>query len=159
MSASDSLPTLVADDSPNAPAASDRRTRDASMFWIAVAIVGLSFTLRIRADQRVELLGLSGLAAPEMCGSRIWFGLDCPGCGLTRGFIRLASGDWSGAIALNRVAPLLAFAVLAQIPFRLAKRLGWTPARRFAESPWPQANGWVLIAALIGNWLLKLLGV
>ena len=159
MSASDSLPTLVADDSPNAVAASDHRTRDMSMLWIAVAVVVLSFALRIRADQRVELLGLSGLAAPEMCGSQIWFGLDCPGCGLTRGFIRLAGGDWSGAVALNRVAPLLAVAVLAQIPYRLAMLLGWTPARRFAESPWPQAIGRVVIVALIGNWLLKLLGV
>ncbi len=159
MSAIDSLPTLVADDSPKAVAASDRRTRDAGMLWIAVAVLVLSFTLRIRADQRVELPGLSDLPAPEMCGSRLWLGIECPGCGLTRGFIRLASGDWSGAIALNRVAPLLAFAVLAQIPYRLAMLFGWPPARRFAESTWPSAFGWVLIVALFGNWLLNLFGV
>ena len=129
------------------------------MFWIAVAVLVLSFALRVRADQRVAFIGLGGLPAPEMCGSRAWFGIECPGCGLTRGFIRLASGDWNGAIALNRVAPLLAFAVLAQIPYRLAILLGWPPVRRFAESPWPSAFGWVLIIALIGNWLLKLLGV
>ena len=162
MSALDSLPILSADDSPSE--LSDRkatsvRSRHVSMFWIAIAVVVLSFALRVRADQRVSLIGLSGLPAPEMCGSRAWFGIECPGCGLTRSFIRLASGDWSGAIALNRVAPLLAFAVLAQIPYRLAILLGWPPVRRFAESPWPNAFGWVLIIALIGNWVLKLLGV
>ena len=145
---------FVSDDGQTA----DHRTRDVSLLWIVVAVLVLSFTLRIRADQRIELLGLSGFPAPEMCGSRIWFGLDCPGCGLTRGFIRLAGGDWLGAIALNRVAPLLALAVLAQIPYRLASLLAWPPARRFADSVWPKAFGWVLIVALIGNWLLKLLG-
>ena len=162
MSAPESLPVLIAEDSPSALSednAASHRSRHVSMFWIAVAVLVLSFALRVRADQRVAFLGLNGLPAPEMCGSRKWFDIECPGCGLTRGFIRLASGDWSGAIALNRVAPLLAFAVLAQIPYRLTILLGWPLARRFAESPWPNAFGWVLVVALIGNWLLKLLGV
>lgn len=162
MSAHDSLPILLADDATSALSerqAASQRIRHVSMFWIAVAVLVLSFALRVRADQRVALIGLGGLPAPEMCGSRAWFGIECPGCGLTRGFIRLASGDWSGAVALNRVAPLLAFAALAQIPYRLAILLGWPPVRRFAESPWPNAFGWVLIISLIGNWLLKLLGV
>lgn len=162
MSASDSLPVLIADESTSALSdakAAGQRSRHVNMFWIAVAVLVLSFALRVRADQRVALIGLSSLPAPEMCGSRAWFGIECPGCGLTRGFIRLASGDWTGAIALNRVAPLLAFAVLAQIPYRLAILFGWPPVRRFAESPWPSAFGWVLIIALIGNWVLKLLGV
>ncbi len=162
MSAPEPLPVLIAEDSPSELSKDNtvsHRSRHVSMFWIAVAVLVLSFALRVRADQRVAFIGLGGLPAPEMCGSRAWFGIECPGCGLTRGFIRLASGDWSGAIALNRVAPLLAFAVLAQIPYRLAILLGWRPVRRFAESPWPNAFGWVLIMALIGNWLLKVLGV
>lgn len=162
MSAPESLPILIADDSSSALSeakSASHRSRHLGMFWIAVAVLVLSFALRVRADQRVALIGLGDLPAPEMCGSRKWFAIECPGCGLTRGFIRLASGDWSGAIALNRVAPLLAFAVLAQFPYRLAILLGWPPARRFAESPWSNAFGWVLIIALIGNWFLKLLGV
>lgn len=161
MSVSESLPTLEADESSIGACGRDmthRRGHDVTMLCIALAVLVLSFALRVRADQRVELLGLSGLPAPEMCGSRLWLGIECPGCGLTRGFIRLANGDWSGAVALNRVAPLLAFAVLAQIPYRLAMLSGWPPARRFAESSWPSAFGWVLIVALIGNWLLKLFG-
>ncbi|MFM9960746.1 MAG: DUF2752 domain-containing protein [Planctomycetaceae bacterium] len=162
MSAPESLPVLVADDSSAAKSEArsvGHRSRHVSMFWIAVAILVLSFALRVRADQRVALIGLGGLPAPELCGSRKWFGIECPGCGLTRGFIRLASGDWSGAIALNRVAPLLGFAVLTQIPYRLSILLGWPPARRFAESSWPNACGWVLTIALIGNWGLKMFGV
>lgn len=162
MSAHEFLPTLVADDSLDTSSgdkSSERHTHDTTMLCIAVAVLVLSFALRVRADQRVELLGLSGLPAPEMCGSRLWLGIECPGCGLTRSFIRLADGDWSSAIALHRISPLLAFAMLAQIPYRLVLLVGWPPGRRFAKSPWPRAFGWVLIAALIGNWLLKLVGI
>ena len=162
MSVSDALPTLEVDESSSVTRDRDtthRRSHDVTMLCIAVAVLVLSFALRVRADQRVELLGLSGLPAPEMCGSRLWLGIECPGCGLTRGFIRLASGDWSSAIALNRAAPLLAIAVLTQIPYRLAMLLDWPPARRFAKSVWANAFAWVVIVALIGNWLLKLLGV
>lgn len=160
MSVSESLPTLEVDESSSVTRdVTHVRSHDMTMLCIAVAVLGLSFALRVRADQRVVLLGLSGFPAPEVCGSRLWLGIECPGCGLTRGFIRLASGDWPGAIALNRVAPLLAFAVLAQIPYRLAMLLGWPPARRFAKSVWSNAFAWIVIVALIGNWLLKLLGV
>lgn len=160
MSPSDDLPTLELDDPRTAhEARRRRRRRDVTLLWIALSVIVLSFALRVRPDQRVTLLGFDRLPAPEMCGSRLWFGVECPACGLTRGFIRLASGDWSGAISLNRISPLLAFAVLAQIPYRLAILLGWPPVRRFAESPWPNAFGWVLIISLIGNWLLKLLGI
>ena len=153
------LPILEVDDAQPDPSdvhSTNRHVHDVTMLWIAIAVFVLSFTLRVRTDQRVELLGLP---APEMCGSRLWLNMECPGCGLTRSFIRLANGDWSGAIALNRVAPLLAFAVLAQIPYRLAKLLGWSPARSLAKSTWPNAVGCVLIVALIGNWLLRLFGV
>ena len=161
-SLTESVPTIEVDDTVSESCdhrATLRRSHDVSLLLIAAAVLVLSFTLRVRADQRVELLGLSRFPAPETCGSRLWFGIECPGCGLTRGFIRLADGDWSGALALNRVTPLLALAVLAQIPYRLASLLAWPSARRLSDSVWPKAFGWVLVVALIGNWLLKLLGV
>ncbi len=158
MSESDTLPTLVADDMYEVHEAR-RRSRDLTLLWISLAVIVLSFALRVRPDQRVAFLGFNRMPAPEMCGSRLWFGVECPGCGLTRGFIRLAAGDWSSAIALNRVAPLMALAVLMQIPYRVASRLAWLPARRYGDSTWSTACGWVLIVALIGNWLLKLFGI
>ena len=159
MSVSEDLLTLERDGSTlhsKDDRADHRRVRDVSMLLLAIAVIVLSLTLRIRADQRVELPGLSGFPVPETCGSRFWFGLDCPGCGLTRSFIRLASGDWSSAVALNRVSPLMALAVLVQIPYRLASLRAWPPARRFGASAWSSAAGWLLVAALVGNWLLKL---
>lgn len=135
------------------------RRRHLDMLLVATIAVVLSFALRVRPDQRVELRWLPDHPAPEMCAWRLWTGLDCPACGLTRGFIRLAEGDCSAALALNRASLLLAVAVLLQFPYRLLVLCGSTFGHRLRESPWPNACGWVLIAALTGNWLLRLLGL
>jgi hypothetical protein len=139
--------------------ARQRRGRDATLLFVATVVILLSFALRVRDDQRISLFGLNQFPVPELCGSRAWFGIECPGCGLTRGFVRLAEGNWSAAVAHNRATPLMAFAVLAQIPYRLALLMKWNPALRFAQAPWPNAFGWVLILTLIGNWLLEMFGV
>lgn len=90
-----------------------------SVLLVATVTVVLAFALRVRADQRVELRWLPGYSAPEMCPWRTWTNLDCPACGLTRGFIRIAEGNFSAAMSLNRVSLLLAVVVLLQFPYRL----------------------------------------
>src|SRR5262249_21261909 len=82
-------------------AAEVARRRDA--FWfdvqvlvVAVGVVALAFLLRVRSDQRVEFRGLPGVALPHVCAARVWLGLSCPGCGLTRSVISVAEGDWHG---------------------------------------------------------------
>ena len=44
----------------------------------------------------------------EVCATRRFAGLACPGCGLTRAFTALARGDWAAAWALHPFALLLA---------------------------------------------------
>ena len=77
------------------------RRRHLDMLLISTAVVILSFTLHVRPDQRVELRRLPDCPAPEMCAWRVWAGLDCPACGLTRGFVRLVEGDCSAALYLS----------------------------------------------------------
>ena len=86
--------------------------------WLAVVVVMLAFLLTVRSDQRVALRPLPRIVLPESCQSRIWFGMDCPGCGLTRSFVYLAAGNLTASYASHRVGWLLAIAVLGQIPYR-----------------------------------------
>ena len=79
---------------------------------------------------------------------------------MTRCFISLAHGDLRAAWRYNPAGPLL-FAMLAfQIPFRLVQlfrirrglpelRMGW----------WPQALFALLGVLMVGQWLLRLVGV
>lgn len=51
----------------------------------------------------------SGDSASAICLLRRLFHLPCPGCGLTRAFAALAKGNWSAAVTLHPLAPVLAF--------------------------------------------------
>jgi hypothetical protein len=43
-----------------------------------------------------------------LCPLRLFTGLPCPGCGMTRAFAHLAKGEWSAAVHDHPLAPLLA---------------------------------------------------
>jgi hypothetical protein len=131
-----------------------------TLLAISLAVVVLSFTLRVRPDQLVEFRWLPRYPLPETCISRTVLNVECPGCGLTRSFIALARGDWSLAWQFHRTGWLLAAAVLIQFPYRLS-RIGHLKRSGLPESESHTLNSlfsWTLIVALVGNWLLRLLG-
>jgi Protein of unknown function (DUF2752) len=76
-----------------------------------------------RAWLLAGFLGAAGLAvlhvwhpsddpATALCLSRRLFHLPCPTCGMTRAFAHLAKGEWSAAVALHPLAPVLALEVI-----------------------------------------------
>ena len=126
---------------------------------ICAAVLILAPLLSVREERQV-LVPILGLPLPELCLAKRLTGLGCPGCGMTRCFISLAHGDLRAAWRYNPAGPLL-FAILAfQIPFRLMQlarirrglpelRMGW----------WPQALIGALGVLMIGQWLLRLVGI
>ena len=130
-------------------------TRHREMLVIACAVIIASFLLRVHAEDRVCVLGLSEWIVPPLCVSREWFGVTCPGCGLTRSFIFLAQGDWQAAWTAHRLGWLLATCVVLQIPYRI---LGlYRPQKALIPL---KARHWIsliLIGLLIGNWMVGLL--
>jgi len=69
------------------------------------------------------LAGLAGLAifhvwvpsgdpSGAFCLSRRLLHLPCPGCGMTRAFAHLAKGEWSAALTLHLLAPVVAFEIV-----------------------------------------------
>src|SRR5688572_30565875 len=123
------------------------------MLAVALFIVAASFALQLHGSETVALPWLN-MDIPSMCGSRSLLGIECPGCGLTRSFIALAAGDVQASLQFNRVGWLMAFAVLAQFPYRILalRELRTTVVRRV----WPVWFGYILIATLIVNWLIKM---
>ena len=138
-----------------------RRNHHRNMLILCTTVVILALTLQTRADQRVEFAWLPGVPMPESCASRSIFDVECPGCGLTRSFIAIARGSLSAAFQQNRTGWLLACGLLIQFPYRVWM-LHHVRTRGLPE-PVPERLKlvlvWILIVALIGNWLLKILGI
>src|SRR3954452_12519166 len=99
--------------------------RHYEMLAVATGVVTLALLLDVRPDQLVALRGWTAYPLPETCGSRVWFGTSCPGCGLTRGLGPRAHADWAAAARVHRLSGLMAFAILLQFPYRaFCLRLG-----------------------------------
>lgn len=100
---------------------------------------------------RVAVRGLSDHPLPTTCAARTLLGIRCPGCGLTRSFIRLAEGDWRGSWRSHRLGVPLTMLVIGQIPYRLLaiRRSGPPPI----QARWGSAMVVALAALLILNWL------
>jgi hypothetical protein len=129
-----------------------RRHRD--MLAIACAAGLLAFVLQELPDGRVSFRGLTRIPLPQTCFSRSWFGLKCPGCGLTRSIIHLAEGDWEASWRSHRLGILMALVIAFQIPYRLL-------ALRRLDCPligahWQAVLAYALIALLLANWLVEL---
>ena len=137
------VPTAVAE---------SRVRRHREMLAVCGLVVALAFLLEVRPAERVAFRFLPGLPLPHTCPTRAWFHINCPGCGLSRGFIHLARGDWDAAWRCHRLSLVMAVAVLLQFPYRLIALV--RPDRSWLGAWFPKLFGNTLIALLIGNWLL-----
>lgn len=135
-----------------------QRKRHWSMLQICTFVVIMAFLLQTRPDHRVQFRWGPSFPLPESCGSKIFFGVECPGCGLTRSFISLSRGDFSEAWKWNRVGWLLVVALLLQFPYRIWS-LRQIEQRHFPDLTWPKRFSLFLIIVLIANWILKLCGI
>ena len=148
------LPVLTeADESGSRQARQLRQLRvhHRNMLIGSAIVLCLAFVLRFGEGQRVTV---AGIPLPPLCASQAIFGAGCPGCGLTRSFVLLAHGDWHAARKMHRIGWVLALAMLAQFPYRtLALR---SPNGQPLGRWFPQVFGYLLIALLIGNWLLQM---
>lgn len=96
----------------------NRRDRGSILLWMGTAVAVLvAAALLSPGTERQVLLPWSDIPLPESCMTRLQFGFDCPGCGLTRSFLHIVDGNWKTAWQLNWVGfPIFAL-VVAQIPF------------------------------------------
>jgi hypothetical protein len=81
-------------------------------------------------------------------------GIECPGCGLTRSFVALAEFDVSASLRFHRAGWLVALAVVVQVPYRLFAI--WELRRRVIERPWLAWLGFLVLAVLVVDWLLRM---
>jgi hypothetical protein len=102
-------------------------------------------------------------SGPSLCPFKIFTGLPCPGCGLTRSAVAFLHGDPSASLFYHPLGPPIVIAAVligivdAWVWWR-AQRPGHVPTspswllERLARTPAP----WVAIGALAIVWLVRL---
>lgn len=135
----------------------DRLFQRVALAWvIAPTFILLAACVLQVGERREVVLPWLNLALPETCGLYSRFGIDCPGCGLTRSFIHIAHADPLAAWRLHPLSWLLFAFVAAQIPLAIAHLRG---SRSAWLKPLTRANEWALVAlaiTLMLFWLGKL---
>ena len=132
--------------------------------WRALGVLFRPATLTLVGLVVGSVLPLNVLTSgPSFCPFKVFTGLPCPGCGLTRSAVAFLHGDPSTSVFYH---PLGAPIVIAAIVIGLVDAWAWWRSRRpdqaalapswllerLVKTPAP----WVAIGALAVVWLVRL---
>jgi hypothetical protein len=97
---------------------------------------------------------VAGRELPVVCPSRLLFGVNCPGCGMTRSVLLTLGGDLRGALSVNPAGPFFVAALIllaVQLLFAARAPEGSTPVKR-RLLPWASAYGVVVASVMLIQW-------
>lgn len=126
--------------------------------WLEVALwtaifVAATLTSPVKQDGSANAPGdgwLQQHTGGGICVFRRVTGIECPGCGLSRGFVQLAHGHAVEAVKLNPLTPILFFLIGARLLHCLVFCFGRVDVSN--KIPWPIA--WKFYEALIAGFAL-----
>ena len=129
--------------------------------WTLIAlyagILVLASVLAVTPGERVCMPSLANLPLPELCMTKGLWGVDCPGCGLTRSLICLGHGDLWASLQYHRLGPVFYLFVWFQLLHQCTKLRRRQKDLSAPMSRWVAWAGNVLIAAFVVNWFCGLL--
>lgn len=133
-----------------------------SNYWLHVTFLAMSLgvilcslIMTVEGPTTVRVPGLP-VAMPESCMSRRAWGIDCPGCGLTRSFISMSHGQVNNAFSFNPAGPLVYLFVLIQIPWHGYQLFRLRNIRRPIETLWLYLPLFGMSVAILAQWLWRL---
>ncbi len=129
-----------------------------AILGISLAVLAVAWVLVNDGDGRLRL-PFTAVPLPAVCTFRRIFGMDCPGCGLTRAFVALAHGRVAAGWHYHPVGVLLFAAVLAQVPYRFWQLVRLSRGRGEFRHPLLAGTGAFLVVALFVQWVLKISGL
>ena len=105
---------------------------------------------------------LLALLDTPFCPTAFFFGVPCPGCGLTRATLALLHGDWRAALHFHPLAPLLAPLFIGAMGNVLVDYVRG-PGRELGVPAWwaGRTATWLagaLFALVLGVWLARFAG-
>ena len=119
-----------------------------------VALLASLALARGLAEATPAAVHVAGSGLPVICPSRLLFGVNCPGCGMTRSVLLTLGGDLRGALSVNPAGPVLVAALVllaAQLLFAAGVKEGGTPPKRRLRS-WASLYGAVVASVMLIQW-------
>ena len=122
---------------------------------IAAVILLLSFLMRSEGEKAVFFPGFQ-TAMPETCTSQRLFGIDCPGCGMTRAFISISSGQFVRAWNFNAASFIVYLFVAFQIPWHTIQIWRLKNRRLPLVTRWAYMAPVAMVVVMAVHWVWKI---
>lgn len=119
-----------------------------------VALLAALALARGLATASPAAVRVAGRELPVICPSRLLFGVNCPGCGMTRSVLLTLGGDLWGALDVNPAGPVLVAALIllaAQLLFAASVSEGGASVKRRLLS-WASVYGVVVASVMLIQW-------
>jgi hypothetical protein len=110
---------------------------------------------RVLAEATTAAVHVAGHELPVVCPSRLLFGVNCPGCGMTRSVLLTLGGDLRGALSVNPAGPFLVVALIllaVQLLFAARVREESSSVTRRLR-PWASLYGVVVASVMLIQWV------
>jgi Protein of unknown function (DUF2752) len=124
--------------------------------WIVLAgaclFVAAGAIVDVAPEGAIGVASAPAITLPVVCPSRRLFGVECPGCGMTRSVTHLLHGRLSASLITHRLGWLVFAAIVFQIPYRT-----WRLTGRMSRLDGPRVAEcllWGFFVLLVVNWLL-----
>lgn len=111
-------------------------------------------------DAALPLSILLAMAAVEfpLCPTRLFVGVPCPGCGLTRATLAMLQLDFAAVWRFHPMAPVMTPIVAWFLGKPILEELGWIPRHRVFVKV-PNAVWGVLLVLFLGLYVARLGGL
>lgn len=149
----DTATSTPASDLSSGPGASKKPfySRRSHKYSLAISafVILLSVLLPLPTGGKLVVFGIE---SPPLCVFQAKFGIDCPGCGLTRSFVSMGHVEFAKAWAFNRVGPLFFLVFFFQIPYRLLALRD--PKLQLTDRRWDLTLP-IIAALMLINWVVN----
>lgn len=116
----------------------------------------MSLAMKSEGPSQVFLPGMQA-PMPELCSSRMLFGVDCPGCGMTRAFISISHGDFRRAWHFNPGSFFVYLLIVGQIPWQAFQLWRIRQGKLPIQSNWVYLVPAVAIIMVLAQWIIRML--
>jgi len=125
-------------------------------FCFAAVIILFSFLMKSEGEKAVYMPGFSS-AMPETCTAQRLFGVDCPGCGMTRAFISISSGRFARAWSFNPASFAVYLFVAVQIPWHMIQIWRLKNGKLPIVTRWAYMAPIAMVVVMVVHWTWRLL--